>query len=181
MVKNLGGLQQQVQLVKDGYYKLMKTAESGMSHAYQLLEGKVDGAMRLLKQNYPESLNKHNRQKLEELKRYCTDRIKINLALEYSISCKNSSYSLSDLLNYTALAPAKENELLIIQASFISQESNPEPGSNGADEPTEKKKPRTVKLLISSKVMTVQKYKALLTNQLTLLAAANRMKRLSLK
>ncbi|MBX9573698.1 MAG: BREX system P-loop protein BrxC [Candidatus Obscuribacterales bacterium] len=172
MVKNLGGLQQQVQLVKDGYYKLMKTAESGMSHAYQLLEGKVDGAMRLLKQNYPESLNKHNRQKLEELKRYCTDRIKINLALEYSISCKNSSYSLSDLLNYTALAPAKENELLIIQASFISQESNPEPGSNGADEPTEKKKPRTVKLLISSKVMTVQKYKALLTNQLTLLAAA---------
>lgn len=172
MVKNFGGLQQQVQLVKDGYYKLMKIAEGGMSHAYQLLEGKVDAAIRQLKQNYPASLNTENQRKLDELKRYCTDRIKVDLTLEYSISCKVSGYSLSDILNYTALAPAKENELIIVQTGFITHEPTPEPETGGTSEPPAPKKPRIVRLLISNKVMTVQKYKSLLTGQLTSLAAA---------
>ena len=36
MVKNFGGLQQQVQVVKDSYYKLIKNAAAGMSHQQQL-------------------------------------------------------------------------------------------------------------------------------------------------
>ena len=36
MVKNFGSLQQQVQIVKDSYYKLIKNAAAGMSHEYQL-------------------------------------------------------------------------------------------------------------------------------------------------
>jgi hypothetical protein len=172
MVKSFGSLQQQVQVVKDGYYKLMKNAEAGMSHAYQLLEGKVDTVTRQLKQNYPAVLNTQNQRKLDDLKRYCTDRIKVDLNMEYSISCKISGYSLSDILNYTALAPAKENELIIIQTSFITHEPTPEPDTDGANEPATSEKPRKVRLLILNKIMTVQKYKSLLTAQLTSLASA---------
>ena len=103
--------------------------------------------------------------------------------LEYSISCTNSGFSLSDILNYTAQAPLKENDLLIIQSSFITEEPQPEPvpqpnpGRTGGGEPApapkpEPKKPRKVALTVPSKVMTVQQYKTLLTKQLTALAAA---------
>lgn len=163
MVKNFGSLQQQVQIVKDSYYKLIKNAAAGMSHEYQLLSGKVDAALRTLR-GYPSELNVQNQKRLDELKRYCSDRIIKEPVLEYTISCKNCGYSLSDILNYTALAPNKENELLIIQSSFIAEAPNPEPPAP--------KKPRKVRFQVTSKVMTVQEYKSLLTAQLTSLAAA---------
>jgi hypothetical protein len=114
MVKNFGSLQQQVQIVKDNYYRLIKNAAAGMSHEYQLLSGKVDAALRALK-DYQAKLNVQNQKKLDELKRYCSDRVIKEPVLEYAITCKNCGYSLSDILNYTALAPNKESELLIIQ------------------------------------------------------------------
>ena len=93
--------------------------------------------------------------------------------LEYAITCKNCGYSLSDILNYTALAPTKDNELLIIQSSFIAEAPKPEPDTDGApDQPPAPKKPRKVRFQLTSKVMTVQEYKSLLTAQLTSLAAA---------
>jgi anion-transporting ArsA/GET3 family ATPase len=70
MVKNFGSLQQQVQIVKDNYYRLIKNAAAGMSHEYQLLSGKVDAALRALK-DYQAKLNVQNQKKLDELKRYC--------------------------------------------------------------------------------------------------------------
>ncbi|MDO9537716.1 MAG: BREX system P-loop protein BrxC, partial [Thermoplasmata archaeon] len=172
MVKNVGGLQQQGQIVKDEYYKLIKNAAAGMSHEYQLLSGKIDAAQRTLK-GYPADLNASNQKKLDELKRYCTDRIIREPVLEYAISCKNCGYSLSDILNYTALAPTKDNELVILQSSFIAEA--PKPGSQpggGHEQPPVPKTPRKVCFQVTSKVMTVQEYKTLLTNQLTLLAAA---------
>jgi hypothetical protein len=90
--------------------------------------------------------------------------------LEYSISCKNCGYSLSDILNYTALTPTKENELLIIQSSFIVEV--PKPPETGGDQPPAPKKPRKVRFQVTSKVMTVQEYKSLLTAQLAFLATA---------
>lgn len=172
MVNNFGGLQQQVQIVKDGYYKLIKNAAAGMSHEYQLLCGKIDAALRTLK-GYPADLNVQNQRKLDELKRYCSNRIIKEPVLEYSISCKNCGYSLSDILNYTALAPTKENELLIIQSSFITEAPKPEPGTgDGQEQPPVPKKPRKVRFQITSKVMTVKEYKLLLTAQLMSLAAA---------
>lgn len=172
MVKNFGSLQQQVQIVKDSYYKLIKNAAAGMSHEYQLLSGKVDAALRILK-GYPAGLNVQNQKKLDELKRYCSDRVIKEPVLEYAITCKNCGYSLSDILNYTALAPTKDNELLIIQSSFIAEALKPEPDTGGApDQPPAPKKPRKVRFQLTSKVMTVQEYKSLLTAQLTSLAAA---------
>jgi hypothetical protein len=172
MVKNFGSLQQQVQIVKDSYYKLIKNAAAGMSHEYQLLCGKVDAALRTLK-GYPAGLNVQNQKKLDELKRYCSDRVIKEPVLEYAITCRNCGYSLSDILNYTALAPTKDNELLILQSSFIAEASKPEPDTGGApDQPPAPKKPRKVRFQLTSKVMTVQEYKSLLTAQLTSLAAA---------
>ena len=173
MVKNFGSLQQQVQIVKDSYYKLIKNAAAGMSHEYQLLSGKVDAALRILK-GYPAELNVQNQKKLDELKRYCSDRVIKEPVLEYAITCKNCGYSLSDILNYTALAPTKDNELLILQSSFITEAPKPEPDTGGGspDQPPAPKKPRKIRFQVTSKVMTVQEYKSLLTAQLTSLAAA---------
>jgi hypothetical protein len=172
MVKNFGNLQQQLQVVKDSYYKLIKNAAAGMSHEYQLLSGKVDAALRILK-GYPADLNVKNQKKLDELKRYCSDRIIKEPVLEYAISCKNCGFSLSDILNYTALAPTKENELLIIQSSFIAQAPKPELDDDDMEEqPPMPNKPRKVRFQVTSKVMTVQQYKSLLTAQLMSLAAA---------
>jgi len=172
MVKNFAQLQQQAQLVKDSYFKFLKNAASGMTHEYQLLLGKVDGAIRQLKQNYPSELNAHNQKKLDNLKRYCTDRTVGEPSLEFTITCTTCGYSLSDILNYTALAPAKDNELLIIQSSFIAEEPpQPEPDSD-QEKPTPPKPPRKIKLQVPGKFMTVQEYKTLLTSQLSALASA---------
>jgi len=165
MVKNFGSLQQQVQIVKDSYYKLLKNAAAGMSHEYQLLSGKVDAALRSLKK-YPAELNIQNQKKLEELKRYCSDRIIKEPVLEYTITCKNSGYSLSDILNYTALVPNKESELLILQSSFIAEAPKPD----APKLPTETKKPRKVKLNISKQKTTVGEYRRVLSKQLQSLA-----------
>ena len=172
MVKNFAQLQQQAQLVKDSYFKFLKNAASGMTHEYQLLQGKVDSAIRNLKQNYPSELNGQNQKKLDDLKRYCTDRTVGEPSLEFSITCTKCGYSLSDILNYTALAPTKENELLIIQSSFIAEAPpEPEPDSD-LEKPTPPKPPRKIKLQVPGKFMTVQEYKSLLTTQLTALASA---------
>jgi hypothetical protein len=172
MVKNFGALREQVQIVKDSYFKLMKNAASGMSHAYQLLDGKVDAALRDLAQ-YPATPNMQNQRELEEVKRYCTDRIIQEPELEYATSCKRCGYSLSDILNYTALAPTKENELLIIESSLIKEEPKAPTANEGeTDQPSAPKQPRKVRLKVGSKVMTVQAYKSILTSQLSALAGA---------
>ncbi|MEI7589975.1 MAG: BREX system P-loop protein BrxC [Deltaproteobacteria bacterium] len=168
MVKNFGSLQQQVQIVKDTYYKLIKNAAAGMSHEYQLLCGKVDAALRTLK-GYPAELNVQNQKKLDELKRYCSDRVIKEPVLEYAITCRNCGYSLSDILNYTALAPNKESDLLIIQSSFIAEA--PKPDTPTA--PNEPKLPRKMKLNISGQKMTVGEYRKVLSGQLQSLAGMN--------
>jgi len=172
MVKNFSNLQQQAQIVKDSYYKLIKNAAAGMSHEYQLLGGKVDAALRTLK-SYPADLNVENQRKLDELKRYCSHRIIKEPVLEYSISDKNSGYSLADMLNYIALVLTKESELQIVQSSFITEALRPKSDTGGTPEQSPApKKPRKVRFQVASKIMTVQEYKSLLTAQLTSLAAA---------
>lgn len=165
MVKNFGSLQQQVQIVKDSYYKLIKNAAAGMSHEYQLLSGKIDAAIRTLK-GYPADLNVQNQRKLDELKRYCSDRIIKEPVLEYAITCKNCGYSLSDILNYTALAPTKDNELLILQCGFIAEAPKPEV----PETPDAPKKQRKVKLSVHSQKMTAGEYRKVLSGQLQALA-----------
>jgi len=169
MVKNFGNLQQQVQIVKDSYYKLIKNAAAGMSHEYQLLGGKVDAALRALK-GYSADLNAQNQRKLDELGRYCLERTVKEPVLEYSISDKNSGYSLADMLNYTALAPTKESELLVIKSSFITEApKSDKPTGNGAEKVTS----RTITLSVERKKMTAGEYRKILSEQLHSLAVLN--------
>ena len=173
IVKNFTGLQQQAQMAKDSYFKLFKIASSGMTHEYRLLLGKVDGAVRNLKQNFPSELNTVNLKNLENLNQYCTDRIVGEPNLEFSITCRDCGYSLSDILNYTALVPNKKSELLIIQSSFITEvPTQPDSGEGQSDKPAVPKQPRKIKLQVPGTVMTVQEYRSLLTSQLTALAGA---------
>jgi len=177
MVKNFNQLLQQAQLVKDSYFTLVKNAAAAMSHVYTLLQGKVDGVIRDLKQKYPVELNVANLKKLESLKQYCSDRIIAEPKLEFSISCSNCGYSLSDIMNYTALAPTKESELVIIQSGFVVQappthQHHSDPGVGETKEPPPAKPPRKIKLQLPGKAITVQEYKTFLTTQLTALAAA---------
>jgi len=136
-----------------------------------MLRGKVDGAIKKLKQNYPSELNNHNQKKLDDLKRYCSDRIIEDPVMEYSISCKKCGYSLSDILNYIDLVPSKNNDLLVIQSNFIT-EPPPDPGTGSGDKPKTPKSPRKIRLQVPGKCMTVEEYKLLLTTQLSALASA---------
>ena len=173
MIKNFAQLQQQAQEVRDSYFKFMKNAASGMSHKYQVLENKVDAAIHQLKL-YPADLNSLNQNKLNELKQYCSARTLNEPNPEFSITCTKCGYSLSDILNYTELAPNKEHELLIVQSSFISEAPEPEPEIKTETETIilPPVAPRKIKLQVQNKFMTVQDYKTLLTSQLSALASA---------
>ena len=72
-------------------------------------------------------------------------------------------------MNYTALAPNKESDLLIIQSSFIAEA--PKPDTPTA--PNEPKLPRKMKLNISGQKMTVGEYRKVLSGQLQSLAGMN--------
>jgi hypothetical protein len=174
MVKNFGQMQQQAQVVKDAYYLLIKNAGAGMTHEYQILDGKVDAAIRSLKQNYPAELNVQYMEKLENLKQYCQNRIIKEPDLEFSTTCKRCGYSLSDILNYTALVPTKDSELLILQSSFIKETPPPKTIPDDPDPPISPEKvPRKITFRLPGKTMKVKDYKDLLTKQLTELTAAS--------
>jgi hypothetical protein len=110
--------------------------------------------------------------KLEHLKQYCRDRIVKEPDLEFSTTCKRCGYSLSDILNYTALVQTKDSELLILQSSFI-KEPPPKTKPVGPGKIIPPKVPRKVTFQLPGKTMMVKDYKSLLTKQLTALAAAS--------
>ena len=167
MVENFAQLQQQSQIVKDRYFKLLKNAASAMTQTYQLLGEKVVTALNDLKINYPADLNQHNLRKLENLQQYCADRVVAEPEIEFSVTDKNSDYSLADMLNYSALATSKESELLMIQADFCSPEKNVKPEDPDAPEP-----PRKIHLQIPGKEMSVQEYKSVLQKHLGTISTA---------
>jgi hypothetical protein len=175
MVGNYAALQQQVQVVKDSYFKLLKNAAAGLTHQYQLFAGKVTAARQDLSQNYPADLNGTSLRGLDTLDRYAKERIVPEPDIEYATTCRHCGYSLSDMLNYTALVPSKETELHLLQAGFVKVAPTPEPagGGGGDPDPQTPAKPRRIQLRLHSRRMTVQEYKAILTAQITALATAN--------
>ncbi|MBF0235888.1 MAG: BREX system P-loop protein BrxC, partial [Desulfamplus sp.] len=132
-------------------------------------------ALRTLK-GYPADLNVQNQIRLDELGRYCSVRIIKEPVLEYAITCKNCGYSLSDILNYTALVPIKDNELLNIKSNFIAEapkpdpEPDPDPEGGSSVQPPAPKRPRKVRLSVVSQKMTVAEYRKMLNGQLQSLA-----------
>lgn len=157
MVNNYPQIQEQAQTIKDHYFKLLKNASEGMSHQYRKLEGKVEAALKDLKKEYPDEFNEQNLRRLKNLKEYCAARIVDEPRLEFSIDDKNTGYSLSDVLNYTALAPTKENKLLMIQSEFVKEKPDKK----------EDPKPRLIKFRLPGRQMKVREYKKLLTEQLS--------------
>ena len=168
MVTNFAQLQQQSQIVKDRYFKLLKNAASAMTNLYQLLGAKVAAALKDLRTNYPADLNQHNLSKLKNLQRYCTDRMIVEPEIGFSVTDKNSGYSLSDMLNYNALAISKESDLLLIQADFRSRQKDVK-----SENPDVPKPARKICLQIPGKEMSVQEYKAVLQKHLGVISAAN--------
>jgi hypothetical protein len=165
MVRHFITLQQQAQTVKDRYYLLLKKAATEMTNEFRILSGKVDDAMIQL-DDYPAVLNEQNRKKLNDLNQYCSARIIKEPVLEYTITCNNCGFSLADILNYTALAPNKENELLVIKNSFKAEDLNP-------DTPNTANTPRKIKLSVKSQKMTVGEYRKVLSGHLQTLAGMN--------
>jgi hypothetical protein len=168
MVANFAQLQQQSQIVKDRYFKLLKNAASAMTNLYQMLEAKVAAALKDLRANYPRDLNQHNLSNLENLQRYCADRRVAEPEIGFSVTDKNSGYSLSDMLNYSALAASKESELLLIQADFRARGGDVTPEDPDAPEPA-----RKIRLQIPGKEMSVQEYKVVLQKHLGVISAAH--------
>ena len=167
MVKNFKALQQQAQEIKDGYFKLLKNAFSAMAHEYKSLVGKVDAVQKVLAK-LPAKPNEQNQAKLDGLKNYCANRVVGEPSLEFSIQCRTCGFSLAEAITYTELAGQKANDLLVLEVGFVQVEAQPDQ----VQEDPATKKPRKVSLRIAKKIMTVQEYKTLLTQQLSSLASS---------
>jgi len=168
LVSNFAKLQELAQTVKDAYFKLMQSDVAIMTASYTALQAKVTKAQEELSA-YPPELNTYNAQKLQELHKYCSQRIVSKVEMDYSIECKSCNYSLSEVLNYIQLVQTKESELMIVQSSFVKQKKQEQkPG-----EPPKPKEAKKVRLNISKTKMSVGEYRALLSAQLQALAGAS--------
>ncbi len=163
VIEQFSDIQTAAQNIKDEYFKLMDNNAKSMSKAYQELKEKVQTAQEDLASNYPANLNTINSNKLKSLDAYCKDRIVKGVKLEYQIICQDSKYSLSDILNYIALAPTKDTELQMIIGDFVKEAPKPE-------DPEQPKQPKKMQLNITKKVMTAKEYKAILAGQLQAMA-----------
>ncbi len=163
VIAKFADIQKTAQAIKDEYYELMSSNVQIMEKAYSALKQDVLKAKDVLETKYPPELNKRNLHDLGKLLDYCTPKIIKGIKLEYQIECQNSGFSLSDILNYIALAPSKEAELEMIKNNFVSEESAPA-------NPDLPKPPRKLQLRIPARVMTVSEYKRILAAQLQAMA-----------
>jgi len=163
VVKKFPILQGAAQAIKDEYFNLMSAHAQQMASSYAALKTKVQKATEDLKTNYPADLNKDAERKLYELHDYCTTREVSEIELEYHIESQNNKFSLSDIVNYIALAPTKDTELQMITGSFVKEAPKPA-------EPGQPKAPKKLQLTIAKKVMTASEYKKLLSGQLQAMA-----------
>ena len=163
VIAKFADIQKAAQAIKDEYHELMSTNARIMSETYSGLKEAVSKAKEMLEANYPAELNKNNLYNLNKLLDYCKPKIIKDIKLEFQIECQNSGFSLTDILNYIALAPSKQAELEMIKGDFVTEEPAP------AD-PDVPKPPKKLQLSIPAKVMTVSEYKKILAAQLQAMA-----------
>lgn len=159
VIEQFTEIQNTAQGIKDAYYELMSTNAITMKSAYEKLKTAIQTAQTELKSNYPEDLNKDNSLKLNNLIAYCSKKIIDGVRLEFHITCQDTNFSLSDILNYIALAPSKEAELEMIKGSFVKEAPKP-------STPGQPKQPKKMQLGIAKKVMTAGEYRKLLAAQI---------------
>ena len=109
-----------------------------------------------LSANYPAEINTQSTSKLASLLSYCNGKIVNSVRLEYHIECQDSKFSLSDIINYIALAQTKHLELEMIKGGFIKTPPPPPDPNN----------PKKIQLVISKKIMTVGEYRRILATQI---------------
>jgi len=147
----------------------MEDNTATMTALYGGLKEKVEAAQEDLKKNYPADLNKNAHYKLESLLAYCRGRMFDTVDLGFQLMCKNSHFSLAEILNYRDLINTKETELQLIIGNFIKERPiEPSPGQPG--EPSQPKKPKRINLKVDKKIMKTSEYRALLSGQLQAMA-----------
>ena len=160
VIQKFADIQNSAQAIKDEYYNLMSANGKIMASSYTDLKAKVEKAQVDLGANFPKELNENNERSLKALAENCSNKISDDINLVYQIHCKNTGFSLSDILNYIDLVPTRKTELQMAVDSFLKEEpTKPEPGQ-----------PKKVNLMIDKSVMTVKEYRALLGSQIQALA-----------
>ena len=172
VIESFAEIQNAAQTVKDYYFELMNTNAQTMSDSFGKLQSEVKLVQSDLAANYPADLNIQSASKLASLLSYCNGKIIDGVRLEYHIECQDSKFSLSDIINYIALAPSKETELEIIKAGLIKVAPPVAPAPSAAlpGQPPVPKQPKKMRLAISKKVMTAGEYRKLLAAQLQAMA-----------
>ena len=163
VIEKFSDIQSAAQAIKDAYFELMSSNALTMSEQYIDLNTSVESALGDLKANYPKELNASSMSKLNELGSYCSRKMASKVRLEYHITCQDSNFSLSDILNYIALAPSKQAELEMVKSSFVKEAPKP-------SEPGEPKKPKKMQLGIAKKIMTAGEYRKVLATQIQAMA-----------
>ena len=162
VIENFAEIQQTAQAIRDEYFALMKENGAAMSDLYTQLLKQIESAETELKK-YPVELNLSNSTNLIRLKEYCSSRVIKEIKLEFHINCQESNYSISDILNYIALAPTKETDIQLIRNSFV--ESVPKPA-----EPGKPKEPKKIQFSVPKQTIKVGDYRKLLAAQIQAMA-----------
>ena len=140
-----------------------------MSSVYSDLKTEINKAQTNLNDNYPKELNRRNAEKLNLLHNYSANKIVDGVRIKFHMQCQDSKFSLSEIVNYIALAPSKAAELQVLEASFVKEQPKQEAPVKPGEAP-KPKEPKKLQLTISKKVMTVSEYRHLLAKQLQAMA-----------
>jgi len=163
VIEKFGDIQNSVQAIKDEYYQLMKVSATKMATAYSNLKAAIEIALADLEKNYPPELNTINKNKLKTLLDNCNNKTSNNIEIVYKVQCKNTGFSLSDMLNYIDLVPTRETELQMTIGNFLKVEPKKE----------EKGQPKKVNLNIDKSIMTAKEYRGLLASQIQAIAGVD--------
>lgn len=172
VVDNFKELLAEGQMLKDAYHTLMVAANKEMSDAHGTLAAAAQTTLSEISK-YPEELNRPLLAQVKGIADYADKRRNDTVTLDYTIKCSNCHFSLSDMINYTALVPQKMSELQVAEMSIVKEappapEPTPPPGPGGSTAPTPPplpKPPKRLSLKISRNT-TVGAFKKMLQLQL---------------
>jgi hypothetical protein len=163
VIEKFGDIQNSVQAIKDEYYHLMKVSATKMATAYSNLKAAIEIAQSDLEKNYPPELNSINKNKLKSLLDNCNNKTSDDLEIVFKVQCKNTGFSLSDILNYIDLIPTRETDLQMTIGNFLKEEPKKE----------ENNLPKKVKFTITKKIMSTKEYRSILAAQIQALAGVD--------
>jgi hypothetical protein len=166
VVKNFASIQQTTQKIKDAYFKLMQTAMTGMAEKYSALKNSADALVKEIA-SLSNGLNDAALDKVNGISRYCEQRTKTNLEIDFDIKDKHSRFTYSEVLSFLELYPSKYTELEIIKAGLL-RVAPPLPEAGIPITPTI----RTITTKLPPLRLSVSQYRSWLSQELQKLAGA---------